>query len=114
MVSDIAIKLIHVLKNHLAVSLVLCEVSSDDVTFYLFTEDSNNTELYDDNLDEVDVELPTVLIIHGWVDTSNDSWVELLTDAYLATGDYNIITVDWSPIANLSYFVSVADVKMVG
>lgn len=86
----------------------------DDVTFYLFTEDVNNTELYDDNLDEVDVALPTVLIIHGWVDDSNDSWVEDLAEAYLSTADYNIITVDWSPIANLSYFVSVADVQAVG
>lgn len=86
----------------------------DEVTFYLFTDDVNNTELYDDNLYEVDVSLPTVLIIHGWVDTSNDSWVEELTDAYITTGDYNVITVDWSPIANLSYLVSVADVKLVG
>lgn len=84
------------------------------MSFFLFTDEVNNTELYDDNLSEVDVSLPTVLIIHGWVDTSNDSWVEALTDAYLDTGDYNVITVNWSPIANLSYVVSVADVRLVG
>lgn len=96
------------------VPLILCDIDTDEVTFYLFSEDYNNTELYDNNLDEVDVSIPTVFITHGWVDTSNDSWVERLTDAYLDKGDYNVITVNWSPIANLSYLVSVADVKLVG
>lgn len=91
-----------------------CDVDPNEVTFYLFTEDVNNTELFDDNLNVVDISLPTIFIIHGWVDNSNGSWVEDLTDAYLTTEDYNIITVDWSPIANLSYFVSVSDVKVVG
>lgn len=93
---------------------MLCDINPDEVTFFLFTEDSNNTELFDDNLNEIDITLPIVLIIHGWVDNSNDSWVERLTEAYLIQGDSNVITVDWSPIANLSYFVSVADVKLVG
>lgn len=84
------------------------------MTFYLFGDDVNNTELFDDTLNEVDISLPTVVLIHGWVDNSNDSWVEDLTDAYIDTGDYNIITVDWSPVANLSYLVSVFDVKLVG
>lgn len=62
----------------------------------------------------VDVSLPTVVIIHGWVATSNISWMVDLTDAYLNTSDYNVITVDWSPIANLDYISAVAEAKNVG
>lgn len=86
----------------------------DEVTFYLFTESVNDTELYENNLYSLDVSLPTVFIIHGWETSSNNSWVVSLTDAYLATGEYNIITVDWSPIANQLYTTSVAEAKEVG
>lgn len=86
----------------------------DDVTFYLFTENLNDTELYEDNLYIVDVENPTVVIIHGWETTSNNTWIVGLTRTYLLTGDYNIITVNWSPIAYLLYPLSVAEVQNIG
>lgn len=89
-------------------------MDSDDVTFYLFGDNVANAALYDANLDIIDRTLPTVLLIHGWVADSNVSWVENLTAAYVATGDYNIVTVDWSPVANLSYIASAADVEAIG
>lgn len=99
----------------LSASLIVCEdLVEDAVTFYLFTDSVNDTELYEDNLYAIDVSLPTVVLIHGWQTTSNNSWVVELTDAYIATGDYNIITVDWSPIAYLDYILSTIEVKNVG
>lgn len=88
--------------------------AEDDVTFYLFTQSLNDTELYEDNLYIVDISLPTVVIIHGWETTSNNTWVVGLTRTYLLTGDYNIITVDWSPVANQLYPISVLGAREVG
>lgn len=102
-------------QNFYILATIRCDNSvEDEVTFYLFTETLNDTELYRDNLNVIDISLPTVIIIHGWETSSNDSWVINLTDAYLSTGNYNIITVDWSAIANLLYPLAVAGVKPVG
>lgn len=84
------------------------------MTFYLYTDEVNDIELGEDNLYVVDVTLPSVFIIHGWEATSNNSWVLNLTNAYLATGEYNIIAVNWSPIAEQFYPISVAEAKEVG
>lgn len=87
----------------------------DEVIFYLSTDTLNETELNKNNLFELDATLPTVFIIHEWEGSAKDEWVVNLTEAYLTTGKYNIIAIDWSPIANnLLYPVTVAEVKEVG
>lgn len=102
-------------KKKLSAPLIVCDdLIEDAVTFYLFTDYINDTELYENDLYAVDVSLPTVVVIHGWETTSNDSWIVELTDAYIATGDYNIITVNWSPIAYLDYILARLAVKSVG
>lgn len=94
--------------------LALCDFESNEATFFLFSDGINDTELHNDNLYFVDVSLPTIFIIHGWEATSNDSWVVALTDAYLARGNYNIITVDWSQIASEEYLLASSQVKGIG
>lgn len=89
-------------------------VDRDDVSYFLFNKDSYNVQIDDSNLDLVDTSLPVIFITHGWVDDSNDSWVDELTDAYLEKGDVNVITVDWSGPAGEFYPETVGDVKYIG
>lgn len=100
----------------LFLATVQCSVSPDEVNFFYFSSDANNTQLYaGDNLDYVDLSLPIAFIIHGWEDDSNDTWVEDLTDFYVKKGEYNVITVDWAePADNPFYLASVEDVRAVG
>lgn len=93
-----------------------CAVKPDEVNFFYFSNDANNTEIYtnDSSLGYVDVTLPIAVIVHGWEDDSNDTWVEVLTDLYVAQGEYNVITVDWAEPADSFYIVSVEDVRAVG
>lgn len=94
---------------------VQCSVSPDEVNFFYFSSDENNTQITaDDGLEVVDVSLPIAFIIHGWEDDSNDTWVEDLTDLYVKNGEYNVITVDWAEPADMFYVASVEDVKSVG
>lgn len=89
-------------------------MSRDEVTFYYFTDSINNTELYEHNLAVVDVENPIAILIHGWTSESNTTWVEEVTEAYLDTGDYTVITVDYYSVGQEFYLTSVADIRQVG
>ena len=58
---------------------------------------------------------PTKFIIHGWKSDSDTDLNRLIRDAYLASGKYNIFSVDWSDKAeNLNYSASVLRVSGVG
>lgn len=91
-----------------------CDDFRDDVKFFLSTETQNRTELSSENLDEVDVENPTVFIIHGWTTSSNDTWIIDLTAEFLAEEDYNVIAVDYTPIGQQEYATAVSNIKYVG
>lgn len=93
--------------------IVSCNLRGD-VKFYLSTKDQNRTELNYDNLDAVDVENPTVFLIHGWTKSCNDSWVCESTAELLQQGDCNVIAVDYTPISQLDYFSAIRDAKYVG
>lgn len=86
----------------------------EDVTYFLFNKDVYNVQIDYDTLDLIDTSLPIIFITHGWVADSNDSWVPELADAYLDSGDYNVITVDWSGPAGDFYPSTVEDVKYIG
>lgn len=95
--------------------MIICNgLQEGDVKFNLFTKDLNDTEVYENNSYIIDVLLPTLFIIHGWEVSSNASWVVDLTNAYLSTGSYNVITVDWSRIAYLLYPISAAEARNIG
>lgn len=49
-------------------------------------------------------DLPTVLYIHGFLESLNSESVKTVVDAYLWRNDYNIIVLDWSQLAIGNYF----------
>lgn len=87
-------------------------VARDEVSFFVFSETTNDTELNDDNLYTLDPSKPIIFLIHGWEGDSNNSWIATLTDLYVP--EHEVITVDWSEPADLFYPESVVDVKCVG
>lgn len=92
--------------------LVFCD-NRNEVRFFLSTESENRTTLTFDNLDAVDVENPTVVLIHGFTVSSNDSWIIEATAELLDQGAFNVIAVDYTPISRqLAYTVS--DAQFVG
>ncbi|KAI5750754.1 hypothetical protein M8J77_001006 [Diaphorina citri] len=51
----------------------------------------------------------TKILVHGFGDNSDESLMfPLLRDAYLEKDDYNIFTVDWSPLAKVPWYNSAA------
>ncbi|XP_017493234.1 PREDICTED: LOW QUALITY PROTEIN: pancreatic triacylglycerol lipase-like, partial [Rhagoletis zephyria] len=58
---------------------------------------------------------PTRIIIHGWQSDSDADLNPLIRDAYLSTGNFNIISVDWSDKAQtINYAAAVLRVPGVG
>lgn len=60
------------------------------------------------------MEKPIFVLLHGWKVGSNDSWVNELTEELLEQDDYNIIAVDYTPLANLEYVAAVISGNAVG
>lgn len=54
------------------------------------------------------------IIVHGWTDTGNTTWILNMTKAFLKTGDYSVIAVDWQNPANKLYPISAKNTKDVG
>ncbi|XP_055859355.1 phospholipase A1 VesT1.02-like [Episyrphus balteatus] len=92
------------------------------VEFYLYTR--NNPDEPDQLLlDDVDSlknsnfnkKHPTRFIIHGWQNDYKSDVNTITRDALLTTGDYNVISVNWSNKANkLNYATSAKYVPDVG
>ncbi|XP_031357229.1 lipase member H-like [Photinus pyralis] len=58
---------------------------------------------------------PTVIIAHGWQQSSNSVWVIEAKNTHLSTADKNIITLDWSKDAvTLDYPQAAGAVPLVG
>ncbi|XP_072938230.1 lipoprotein lipase-like [Epargyreus clarus] len=55
-----------------------------------------------------------MVIVHGWNSDSNSNMNPLITSAYLAVADANVIVMDWSRAASGSYTTSVWSVPSVG
>ncbi|XP_041975195.1 lipase member H-A-like isoform X2 [Aricia agestis] len=59
--------------------------------------------------------LPTKVIVHGWNNNGNSPMNPLITQAFLAVGDFNVIVLDWSRLANNPlYSTAAAGVPNVG
>lgn len=85
-----------------------------DVNLYLYTNSINGIALTENNLQEVDVNSNTVVVIHGWSASINHTWVREITVGYLNKGNYNVIVVDWSKIAAELYTVALGYVDDIG
>ncbi|XP_068626956.1 pancreatic triacylglycerol lipase-like [Battus philenor] len=54
------------------------------------------------------------VIVHGWNNNGNTQMNPLITSAFLAVQDVNVIVVDWSALANSNYNTAVRGVPDVG
>lgn len=89
-------------------------VTEDQVTFYLHKRDSRELQLTNDNLASVDATKNVRLIVHGWIASHNENWVQKLTNAYLQQEDCNVVQVDWTEPADEPFYVSANNTKQVG
>ncbi|XP_011500288.1 PREDICTED: pancreatic triacylglycerol lipase-like [Ceratosolen solmsi marchali] len=96
-------------------------VPERDISFSLFTR-KNPSEPLMLKLDDI-ISLRnsnfitlgiTKIIIHGWTDNGNSSWIQDIRRNYLLMGNYNIIVVDWSAGSLKEYLVSASLTKQVG
>ncbi|XP_055386432.1 phospholipase A1-like [Condylostylus longicornis] len=83
-----------------------------NIFFFLYTEKNmqfgemiqlNNT--YSLEQSKFDPKYPTRIIIHGWRSRLTSPINQLICDAYLSVGRYNVIIVDWGTIANTINYV---------
>ncbi|XP_046627855.1 pancreatic lipase-related protein 3-like [Neodiprion virginianus] len=92
-----------------------------DVLFYLYTYDNQSTpvELHVNNSETLsssnfNASNPTIVVIHGWQNTYESDMPTTVRDAYLETGDYNVIVVDWSTYSTGSYIYARRNIVSVG
>ncbi|XP_030573407.1 phospholipase A1 VesT1.02-like [Drosophila novamexicana] len=90
-----------------------------DVSFYLYTSSnptngeeisSSEESIYDSHFNK---KHPTRFVIHGWTKSYLDSLSRIITKAWLSSGEYNIIVVDWAG-ARTNYLAAVLAVPGVG
>lgn len=84
------------------------------MTFYLRTRDTASTFVTDEFFTSINPNKHFNFIIHGWVASHSEEWVQNLTRAYLEKDDCNVIQVDWSQPAAQSEYVSASNTKRVG
>uniref|UniRef100_A0A6B2EG45 Putative serine/threonine protein phosphatase 2a regulatory subunit a n=1 Tax=Phlebotomus kandelakii TaxID=1109342 RepID=A0A6B2EG45_9DIPT len=52
-----------------------------------------------------DTNRPTVLYLHGYLETMDVESIQVIADAYLARGDHNILILDWAELADGNYLI---------
>uniref|UniRef100_A0A1I8PRX1 Lipase domain-containing protein n=1 Tax=Stomoxys calcitrans TaxID=35570 RepID=A0A1I8PRX1_STOCA len=93
---------------------------TNTVKFYLYTKSnpttaqqitSTSTSIKNSHFD---ARHPTRFTIHGWTSSKDDYVNSGVRHAYLAKGEYNMITVDWGRARSIDYASSVMAVPGVG
>lgn len=56
----------------------------------------------------------TVLYLHGFVESPTSPTVQLIVNAYIKRGTYNILVLDWSSLVNGSYVTAVENAYEAG
>lgn len=83
---------------------------SESITFHLYTKyNINNGKIMNfNNLKKIgfDNNKPTKFVTHGWLSGGNSTICIDIKNNYLTYYDYNVIIVDWSPIANTQFYPS--------
>ncbi|KAE8752560.1 hypothetical protein FOCC_FOCC000682 [Frankliniella occidentalis] len=98
--------------------------SEDDVKFHVFTKGNNysSVEGTQVTLDHEDFlaagwepALPTKIVIHGFTNSISSPIIQLIKDAYMTHGDYNVVGVDWGVLCpNPLYVTARLNVPFVG
>ncbi|XP_049778977.1 phospholipase A1-like [Schistocerca cancellata] len=97
---------------HKATDIDVPSIESN-VTLYLYTRNDEVSEMDCESIGGFNTVWPTVVLSHGWMSESSD--LDHIKNAYMTAGDYNVISVDWSPIANnLVYTQVTAELVIVG
>lgn len=96
---------------------------ADDIKFHLYTK-QNDSDIYGTEvalnvtslLDAgFDTKLPTKVVIHGFTNTIASPIIQLIKNAYLGTGSFNVIGVDWGALCPAPlYITSRVHVPMAG
>ncbi|KAK5638615.1 hypothetical protein RI129_012910 [Pyrocoelia pectoralis] len=88
-----------------------CSTSTGEWTFTLYTNNIFGTT----NLSEANPSAPTIILIHGWQQTGNVTWMTLLKNTYLSRFSIiNVIILDWSKDANMLYEFAASAVPKIG
>ena len=66
----------------------------------LFDSSQHNTNFFRSH--------PTKILIHGFSDHGVTSWIKKFRKSYLDVGDFNIISVDWGPLAESPWYTTAA------
>lgn len=64
--------------------------------------------------ENINKNIPTVLIMHGWTTNHESPWYAPLKDELFKSGPHNVFYLDWSIAGNKSYSVSCANTKPMG
>ncbi|KAK4872645.1 hypothetical protein RN001_014674 [Aquatica leii] len=57
---------------------------------------------------------PTKIIIHGFISSIKETVFQMSKNAYLETGDYNVIGMDWSVLCEFEYFTAMRGAQIAG
>ncbi|KAK5640091.1 hypothetical protein RI129_010902 [Pyrocoelia pectoralis] len=90
-----------------------------NVQFILFTRDSPpyNLKLGEhENFikSNFNYSHPTKIIIHGFISSIREIVFQINKDAYLETGNYNVIGMDWSVLCEFEYFTAMRGAQIAG
>ncbi|XP_034230284.1 phospholipase A1-like [Thrips palmi] len=97
--------------------------TADDIKFHLFTQ-QNDTDLFGQEFDlnvtsllaaGFNTRLPTKVITHGFTNTIESPIIQEIKNAYLGSGAFNVIGVDWGALCPAPlYFTSRVHVPVAG
>ncbi|KAL0267131.1 UNVERIFIED_CONTAM: hypothetical protein PYX00_009485 [Menopon gallinae] len=91
-----------------------------DINFYLYTPEHRYRKKidvrnpYSLTYSGWDPDRKNVIIIHGFNGTEGKTPMSFIRDAYLKTGDYNVLTVDWGSLTHFPcYLSSISNTRLV-
>ncbi|XP_017777589.1 PREDICTED: phospholipase A1 member A-like [Nicrophorus vespilloides] len=58
--------------------------------------------------------LPTKIITHGFMSSIREEIFVMMKNAYLSTGDYNVVGMDWSVLCEFEYFSAMKGAQLAG
>lgn len=91
------------------------EVTSDNVTYYLYTRQNGDKYI---QLDQSNLYLlqyqKIVFFIHGWKNSRQVAWYEKLKNAFLSNYEYYVVQVDWSGPASQLYYIAANSTSNIG
>lgn len=93
----------------------LPEVKEEHIHLYIYNQKTKNeAKILPFGVEYYNKNYSTKVIIPGWAEFTNKSWVIKMKDVYLNKGGYNVIVVDWQHYAENFYNVAIRQMEAVG